>query len=56
MKHQISTHKEFLKNKDKLIDLFEKAIYNQLIKMGSDIKGITFFSSTADTYKGNDNA
>ena len=40
----------FLKKKEKLTKIFEAAMLATFAKMGSDIKGISWFSSNAENH------
>ena len=44
------TYEQFKEQKVAILAALEEAIYDQLIKMGPDIQGITWFSSKANEY------
>lgn len=44
-------HADFLKIKDKLTQSLAEAFHVKLVEMGDRAKGITWFSSIAESYK-----
>lgn len=49
MKNSLS-HAEFLQKEKSFIDAVAKAMEDALAKMGNDVKGITWFCSSAENY------
>lgn len=53
MKNHIGDYSAFLEIKPALGEALEAAILKSMEALGEDIKGVSFFSSTADEYEGN---
>lgn len=50
MKNPIGDYSAFLEQKEAITEALEVAILKSMEALGEDIKGVSFFSSTADEY------
>ncbi len=54
MKNQFGDYSAFLEQKEAIAEALEVAILKSMETLGEDVKGVSFFSSTADEYTAND--